>query len=92
MSAPGFAIEPYCDELGPEKVLHIYEPHSGLRGMVVVDNTACGPAIGGVRMAPKETTARHPAFDVTPGKLITAIVTEHGVVYPPYVKNLKKLK
>ncbi len=48
--------------------------------------------IGGVRMAPKETTARHPAFDVTPGKLITAIVTEHGVVYPPYVKNLKKLK
>ena len=51
MSAPTFAIEPYCDDLGPEKVLHIYEPQSGLRAIVVVDNTACGPAIGGVRLA-----------------------------------------
>jgi glutamate dehydrogenase/leucine dehydrogenase len=51
MSAPTFAIEPYCDDLGPEKVVHVYEPQSGLRAMVVVDNTACGPAIGGVRMA-----------------------------------------
>jgi glutamate dehydrogenase (NAD(P)+)/glutamate dehydrogenase (NADP+) len=51
MTGPSFAIEPYCDDLGPEKVLHVYEPHSGLRGIVVVDNTACGPAIGGVRMA-----------------------------------------
>jgi glutamate dehydrogenase/leucine dehydrogenase len=51
MAAPTFVIEPYCDELGPEKVLHVYEPRSGLRGMVVVDNTACGPAIGGVRVA-----------------------------------------
>jgi glutamate dehydrogenase/leucine dehydrogenase len=46
-----FAIEPFCDDLGPEKVLHVHEPRSGLRGIVVVDNTACGPAIGGVRMA-----------------------------------------
>ena len=51
MSAPTFAIEPYCDDLGPEKVLHVYEPQSGLRAIVVVDNTACGPAIGGVRLA-----------------------------------------
>jgi glutamate dehydrogenase/leucine dehydrogenase len=51
MSAPTFAIEPYCDDLGPEKVVHVYEPQSGLRAIVVVDNTACGPAIGGVRMA-----------------------------------------
>jgi glutamate dehydrogenase/leucine dehydrogenase len=51
MSAPSFAIEPYCDDLGPEKVLHVHEPRSGLRAMVVVDNTACGPAIGGIRMA-----------------------------------------
>ncbi len=51
MSAPTFAIEPYCDDLGPEKVVHVYEPQSGLRAIVVVDNTACGPAIGGVRLA-----------------------------------------
>lgn len=49
MGEKGLAIEP--DELGPEKVLYIYEPQTGLRAMVVVDNTACGPAIGGVRMA-----------------------------------------
>lgn len=51
MSAPPFATEPCCDDLGPEKVLHVYEPQSGLHGIVVVDNTACGPTIGGVRMA-----------------------------------------
>jgi len=51
MAAPTFVIERYCDELGPEKVLHVHDPRSGLRGIVVVDNTACGPAIGGVRMA-----------------------------------------
>jgi glutamate dehydrogenase/leucine dehydrogenase len=51
MSTPAFAIESYCDDLGPEKVLHVHEPRSGLRGIVVVDNTACGPAIGGIRMA-----------------------------------------
>jgi glutamate dehydrogenase/leucine dehydrogenase len=51
MSAPTFAIESYCDDLGPEKVVHVYEPQSGLRAIVVVDNTACGSAIGGVRLA-----------------------------------------
>ncbi|MDH3499387.1 MAG: Glu/Leu/Phe/Val dehydrogenase [Acidimicrobiia bacterium] len=39
------------DELGPEKVVLLTEPSSGLEGIVVVDNTAAGPAIGGVRMA-----------------------------------------
>jgi glutamate dehydrogenase/leucine dehydrogenase len=51
VSAPTSTIEPYGDDLGPEKVIHVYEPQSGLRAIVVVDNTACGPAIGGVRMA-----------------------------------------
>lgn len=40
------------DELGPEKVLLLQQPQVGLHAIVVVDNTACGPAIGGVRMAP----------------------------------------
>lgn len=51
MSQPTFVIEPYCDELGPEKVIHIHDARNGLRAIVVVDNTACGAAIGGVRMA-----------------------------------------
>jgi glutamate dehydrogenase (NAD(P)+) len=41
-----------ADALGPEKVVHIYQPALGLKAIVVVDNTAAGPAIGGTRMAP----------------------------------------
>jgi glutamate dehydrogenase (NAD(P)+) len=41
----------FADHLGPEKIVHIYEPRAGLRAIVVVDNTAAGPAIGGTRMA-----------------------------------------
>ena len=40
------------DELGPVKVTHVQEPRLGLRGVLVVDNVAAGPAIGGMRMAP----------------------------------------
>lgn len=40
-----------CDTLGPEKIVHLHEPATGLYAIVVVDNTACGPAIGGTRMA-----------------------------------------
>ena len=51
MSATGFDFERFCDDLGPVKVVHIYEPTCGLRGIVVVHNVACGPSIGGIRMA-----------------------------------------
>jgi glutamate dehydrogenase (NAD(P)+) len=46
---------PLSDELGPYKTLLVREPRIGLDGMVVVDNVACGPAIGGIRMAPDVT-------------------------------------
>lgn len=42
----------YCDDLGPSKIVHLYAPSVGLKGIVVVDNVATGPAIGGTRMAP----------------------------------------
>jgi glutamate dehydrogenase (NAD(P)+) len=41
----------FADDLGPTKIAHVYEPSIGLKGILVVDNVACGPAIGGVRMA-----------------------------------------
>ncbi|MEQ6918114.1 Glu/Leu/Phe/Val family dehydrogenase [Halomonas aquatica] len=41
-----------ADDLGPEKVLYLHDPATGLRGILVVDNVAAGPAIGGTRMAP----------------------------------------
>ena len=42
----------FSDELGPLKLVHIWRPAIGLRAVVAIDNIACGPAIGGVRMAP----------------------------------------
>jgi glutamate dehydrogenase (NAD(P)+) len=41
----------FADEFGPAEVLHIHVPAPGLRAILVVDNVAAGPAIGGVRMA-----------------------------------------
>lgn len=41
-----------ADELGPARVVHLHEPTVGLKAILVVDNVAAGPAIGGVRMAP----------------------------------------
>ncbi|MGK7909752.1 MAG: Glu/Leu/Phe/Val dehydrogenase [Synechococcus sp.] len=46
----------FADEFGPAKVSHIYEPLTGLKAILVVDNVACGPSIGGIRMAPDVTT------------------------------------
>lgn len=39
------------DALGPARVIHVQQAHLGLRGILVVDNVAAGPAIGGLRMA-----------------------------------------
>ncbi len=43
------------DEFGPERVLHVYDPATKMRGMAVIDNTALGPGKGGVRMVPDIT-------------------------------------
>ena len=51
-----FLKEKLYDELGPAKVVHIYEPRVGLRAIAVVDNIARGTAIGGIRMAPDVDT------------------------------------
>lgn len=44
----------------------------------------------GERVAPIEAEARNIAFDVTPNRLVTGIVTENGIVYPPFEINLRK--
>jgi glutamate dehydrogenase (NAD(P)+) len=47
---------PFADDLGPAKVVHIYDPATALKAVVVVDNVARGPAIGGARMATDVTS------------------------------------
>ena len=44
------------DELGPAKIVHVCEPERGLKGVLVIDNVAAGPSIGGLRMAPDVST------------------------------------
>ena len=46
----------FADDLGPARIVHVYEPSVGLRGTLVVDNVAIGPSIGGLRMAPDVST------------------------------------
>ncbi|ASJ11094.1 S-methyl-5-thioribose-1-phosphate isomerase [Thermococcus sp. P6] len=45
---------------------------------------------GGCKIAP-DVDVYNPAFDVTPHKYLTGIITDRGVVYPPFERNLKKL-
>jgi glutamate dehydrogenase (NAD(P)+) len=47
----------FSDTLGPAKIIHVHNPAIGLKGVLVVDNVAAGPAIGGLRMAPDVSTA-----------------------------------
>jgi methylthioribose-1-phosphate isomerase len=46
---------------------------------------------GGRPMAPEAVSARHVAFDVTPARLVTAIITEAGIARPPYDASLPAL-
>ena len=42
-------VLPAGDDLGPAKVIQVREPGLGLKGVLVVDNVACGTSIGGLR-------------------------------------------
>lgn len=46
---------------------------------------------GGARTAPEGVAVRNPAFDVTPHSLITGIITDRGVLYPPFKERLEAL-
>lgn len=48
--------------------------------------------IGGKLIAPRGIEVFNPAFDVTPAELVSAIITERGVAYPPYGDSLAALK
>ena len=45
----------------------------------------------GTPVAPEGIGVENPAFDVTPNRYVTAIITEKGVAYPPFTESLKKL-
>lgn len=47
--------------------------------------------IKGIRIAPEGISVMNPAFDVTPYKYITSIITEKGIIYPPFIEKIRKL-
>jgi len=50
-----------------------------------------GIAFDGEPVCPSTASARNPAFDITPNKLISAIVTDRGIAHPPFENSLVKL-
>ena len=40
------------DDFGPERIVEVYHPKLGMRGVLVIDNTALGPGKGGIRFTP----------------------------------------
>jgi len=52
----GIEIGKFVDEWGPEKILQVYDSTVGMKGVLVIDNTALGPGKGGIRMLPTVTS------------------------------------
>jgi len=75
----------------PTSTIDLSLAHGGLIPIEERDPAeVLGLQFQGEQVAPSEAHARNIAFDVTPNRLVTAIVTENGVVYPPFDVNLKK--
>lgn len=47
--------------------------------------------VGGVHIAPPGVPVYNPAFDVTPHRYLTGIITENGIAYPPFKRNLRRV-
>ncbi|MBI3174619.1 MAG: S-methyl-5-thioribose-1-phosphate isomerase [Chloroflexi bacterium] len=77
----------------PTSTIDLTLAHGGLIPIEERDpSEVLGLQFHGEPVAPKNARARNPAFDVTPNRLLTGIVTENGVVVPPFEVNLKDLR
>lgn len=77
VAAPVSTVDPACPD---GAAIPIEERSAG----EVVD-------IYGSRVAPEGISVRHPAFDVTPARLVSAIITERGVLRAPYEISIARL-
>ncbi len=48
-------VSSFLDSWGPEEVIQVYDPNSGMQGFLVIDNTALGPGKGGIRISSSVT-------------------------------------
>ena len=44
-----------------------------------------------MQIAPQGVRAAHPAFDVTPNRYLTALITERGVIRAPFAEGLRRI-
>lgn len=60
-------------------------------GAITIEHRDAGEVrgFGGVQTAPATVRVENPAFDVTPNRYVTAIITERGVAYPPFAAALR---
>ena len=47
--------------------------------------------VGGFQVTPDGAGVANPAFDITPARYVTAVITEEGVAHPPYAQSLARL-
>ncbi len=83
------------DELGPEKILELYDPVTGMRGFSVIDNTARGPGKGGIRMS--ATVHKEEVFKLARTMSIKNAMADlpfggakSGIIADPYKLDPKK--
>lgn len=76
--------------LGPTSTIDMETPTGKEIEIELRDSEEIGHGFGR-RTAPTEVKAYNPAFDVTDAKYITAIITEKGIVKPPFKENIAKL-
>ena len=70
--------------------LSTVDPETATGEEIPIEERAAGEvtSVFGTRVAPEGVEAANPAFDVTPAELVTAIITEVGVLEPPYTESL----
>src|SRR5919201_4292437 len=76
--------------VAPTSTIDLATP-SGAHIPIEERNPAEVTICGGTRVAPEGIAVANPAFDITPARLVTAIVTEQGVVYPPFEEHLARV-
>jgi methylthioribose-1-phosphate isomerase len=76
--------------VAPTSTIDLATP-SGAHIPIEERNPAEVTICGGARVAPEGIAVANPAFDVTPAHLVTAIVTEQGVVRPPFEEHLARV-
>ncbi|MBW3013706.1 Glu/Leu/Phe/Val dehydrogenase [Candidatus Woesearchaeota archaeon] len=83
------------DEFGPEKILEVYDPKTGMRGFAVIDNTARGPGKGGIRMS--ATVDKEEVFQLARTMSIKNAMADlpfggakSGIIADPYKLDDKK--